>query len=324
MAGKDKDTYFLFPLIFYIDKTGTDALQRFSLEPLMFTTSILKQNVRELASAWRHVGIVPPCPDPNSTAEEVMQHFHHCLDILLEELVYLQRDPPLVHLTINGETVSRRLLLPVAFVMGDQPSQDKHCGRKSANVVGAGRIHRQCMTSSIHAACTTLPCSPVAVRHIKVLSHLAVQSKAELISLVLDKLPDARKGERTPVEKKQKNTLMDHLKRRTKFARMVLETVYSMYPIRNAWSNVCFGSNEDGIYRATLDDPMHYSEAGLFLYLAQVSFVSMTTVERTTMEKKIRSRFEKKDLASKLTSPAESIQLASHARRNLLQMRKLV
>jgi hypothetical protein len=37
----------LFPLIFYMDKTGTDAMQQFPLEPVMFTTSLLKRSVRE-------------------------------------------------------------------------------------------------------------------------------------------------------------------------------------------------------------------------------------------------------------------------------------
>jgi hypothetical protein len=57
------------PIIFYIDKTGTDVMQRFPLEPLMFTTTLLKREIRETASSWRHLGFVPPCDDAAATAE---------------------------------------------------------------------------------------------------------------------------------------------------------------------------------------------------------------------------------------------------------------
>ena len=36
-----EDLDFLLPLIFYIDETGTDAFQRYPLEPLMFTVGII-------------------------------------------------------------------------------------------------------------------------------------------------------------------------------------------------------------------------------------------------------------------------------------------
>ena len=114
----------LFPLIFYIDKTGTDAMQRFPLEPLMFTTSLLKRCVRENTNAWRHLGFIPPCDKHGAT----MQSFHECLAELLSELKVFQSNPPTISFTFEGQTISKRLLLPVAFVMGDQLSQDKHCG----------------------------------------------------------------------------------------------------------------------------------------------------------------------------------------------------
>jgi hypothetical protein len=66
--GIDHTKDWLFPLIFYIDKTGTDAMQRFPLEPFMFTTTILKRCVRERASAWRHLGFIPHA---TMTLEEV-------------------------------------------------------------------------------------------------------------------------------------------------------------------------------------------------------------------------------------------------------------
>jgi Plavaka transposase len=124
----------LMPIIFYIDKTGTDVMQRFPLEPLMFTTTLFKHEIREKASSWRHLGFVPPCDDAAATAELSMQCFHDCLATLLSGLLeLLQRNPPTVQFIVDKKMYRKRLILPVAFVIGDQLSQDKHCGRKSVN-----------------------------------------------------------------------------------------------------------------------------------------------------------------------------------------------
>lgn len=266
----DRANEWLFPLIFYIDKTGTDAMQRFPLEPLMVTTSVLKQKFREKASCWRHVGFVPPFDLAEGTkqshhAEENLQVFHRCLSVLLADLVTLQKEPPTVKFILDGVEVKKRLILPVAFVMGDQLSQDKQCGRRAVNAGGAGRIHRRCMCSCLHAACTDSLCQPVRKVDIENIVSLALECK----SLFLE--PEQ--------------------KRRAKFAKEVLEKCYSMYAIENAWSTICFGTNEGGIYSATLDDPMHYCDSGSFKYLAEVAFLSMQKVESGKMENFIQGRF---------------------------------
>ena len=44
---------FLLPIIFYIDKTGTDVMQRHGLEPLLFTTSVISRKARQDVRSWR-------------------------------------------------------------------------------------------------------------------------------------------------------------------------------------------------------------------------------------------------------------------------------
>jgi len=56
---KDPSCQFLIFLIFFIDKTGIDGMQRFGLEPLRFTPSIFKRGVRVHSFAWRTLGYVP-------------------------------------------------------------------------------------------------------------------------------------------------------------------------------------------------------------------------------------------------------------------------
>ena len=78
---------------------------------------------------------------------------------------------------------------------------------------------------------------------------------------------------------------------RSQVAREILEKVFSLYPVRNAWSSLSFGSNNNGIHRATLDDPMHYNSTGLFSYLAQIAFGGLLPKEAQELEEYLREDF---------------------------------
>jgi hypothetical protein len=55
-------------------------------------------------------------------------------------------------------------------------------------------------------------------------------------------------------------------------AKNICEFVLSMYPVKNAFDNIGFGANPFGIFRAALDDTLHFSEAGYFQYLNQTIY----------------------------------------------------
>jgi hypothetical protein len=84
MMVTNPETDLLFPIQIYTDATPpTDAMQRFPLEPVMFTTTLLKRSEREKSGSWRHLGFIPPCDDPAATPEQAMQWFHDCLNVIL-------------------------------------------------------------------------------------------------------------------------------------------------------------------------------------------------------------------------------------------------
>jgi hypothetical protein len=75
------------------------------------------------------------------------------LNILLEDVVELQKNPPLLTLNLFGKVYNIQLILEVAYVIGDQLSQDTHCCRKKINSGGAGWVHRSsCLTSFVNAS----------------------------------------------------------------------------------------------------------------------------------------------------------------------------
>ena len=288
----DAENDWLFPIVFYADKTGTDVMQRFPLEPLMFSTSVLKRNVRERSISWRHVGFVPPSDAGINNPEKNLQVYHDSLAVLLSELIHYQRSPPTITFTLGGQQVTKRFLFPVAFIIGDQQAQDKHCCRKAVNNGGAGRIHRRCMCSSMTGTDTSgrycrVGCGTKIRQNIERLTEI-VQHGRDLQPVVSEAIGDV------PFTAQQRLRLEAYIKRRSRCARSILEKVYSTYAVNNAWSHVCFGRNPEGVYRATLDDPMHYCDSGSFMYLAKVAFLSMTETERVEMEGIIKSYFVSK------------------------------
>ncbi len=50
----------MLPIILYMDKTGTDVNQRYSLEPVLFSLAALPREQRESRHSWRHLGFILP------------------------------------------------------------------------------------------------------------------------------------------------------------------------------------------------------------------------------------------------------------------------
>lgn len=281
---------FVLPLVIYMDKTGTDMYQRYPLEPVMFTLSIFRRAIREKEQSWRHLGFIPDLTSctqkdddgsnscgANSTTKSV-QLYHDCLRAILSRLVSLQKNPPVVTLDFGGNKQRCALILPVSIVTGDQLSQDKNCGRKAV-ASGAGRLHRSCMTSHYQvASCTakSTRCTPVSKRVLERLSNIAQSDKEGSV--------DHQRLFATMDVSVDNATARNLLIRRAKIARVVLEDVLSTHPINNAWNEVDFGDNINGIHQATVDDFMHYHESGLGMYVGQVAYLGLTKTERNQIE----------------------------------------
>ena len=154
-----------------MDKTGTDSLQRYSLEPVLFTTAPIPREAREKDASWRHLGFIPPlmkCDTNTETYDQKQsQLYHDLLAVLLEDLILAQKNPPVVTIERNGVRIELIARLPVMIVMGDQKSQDTLCGRKHANSGGAGRVHRSCMCSYLTVDDAAHKCVDVCSQTIK-------------------------------------------------------------------------------------------------------------------------------------------------------------
>ena len=281
----DKDKEIMLPLILYMDKTGTDALQRYSLEPVLFTTAAIPREVREKDGSWRHLGFIPPLAKSDKNCEAYdqtqLQLYHDFLAVLLEDLILAQKNPPVVTIERNGMKMELIARLPVMIVMGDQKSQDTLCARKHANSGGAGRVHRSCMCSYITVDDADHQCVDVCSQTIKAFVASALTPNDKLIEIANQYSSNGNN--------KEKKVIENYLKRQQQMNSQILSYPFTQHAVRNAFDEVDFGSWSSGIFKATFDDFMHSTESGLFEYVADLVFAGLTKTEKQDLESVIRT-----------------------------------
>jgi hypothetical protein len=275
------------PIILYADKTGTDAFQRYSLEPWMFRLGILRRHIRERASSWRHLCFIPDLHQQSAdskSSEHTADTCHRCLDALLAELKLLQENPPKMWVRLGNMTKYVTVHLPIAFVMGDQMSNDVVCLRRQAKVGGC-RMHLSCMCSYLGMADYTKNCQWVDAELIQGLYDAHVSSKSTSSSLAkATPLENNDSFEAFPNGTSNKKIVKYH-KRRAQMSYLFLTQVMTTFPVQNAFWEMCFGDNKNGIYRAAIDDMMHFSpESGFFHYVIETTYHPMTELEHLAVD----------------------------------------
>jgi hypothetical protein len=145
---------FLLPIIIYLDKTGTDMNQRYSLEPISFSLGIIKRKVRNQFSAWRVLGYLTDLEVSSKAARKNASKASNrgrnlrnqgvVLRCSLETLLKWQDKRIPFDLRL-GEYIKNVNLVPtVTFVMGDGKNADACSGRYSSHAKGVKRMCRAC------------------------------------------------------------------------------------------------------------------------------------------------------------------------------------
>ena len=273
----------MLPIVLYMDKTGTDVNQRYSLEPVLFSVAAIPREHRESRHSWRHLGFVPQkqrCSDEESSSN--LQFYHNCLSYLLDGLRAAQKNPPTVTVKLNGlDIVERRALLPLMVVMGDQLSQDTLCGRLKSNSGGAGRVHRSCMCSYLNIDDPYHTCKKVNSATLQLLTKYATITEQDISSTI---------GSNPIFSSTLKQTRITRnflLKQRNMF-RTILRHPFTAHAVKNAFDGINFGSWLGGIHDATFDDFMHSVEAGMVSYITETVYDGLTKKEKETVEELTR------------------------------------
>jgi hypothetical protein len=294
----------MLPIILYMDKTGTDVNQRYSLEPVLFSLAAIPREQRESRQSWRHLGFLPQklnTTDEDDTVSS-LQFYHDCLYFLLDGMREAQKNPPTVSIKVpTGNTVKKRALLPLMVVMGDQLSQDTLCGRLKSNAGGAGRVHRGCMCSYLNVDDPYNECKSVNMSTLHLLTTYATTSDEEM-DLKISSIPTF--GNNT----KHGRTAKAYLQKQRGMFRSILRHPYTTHPIKNAFTGINFGSWSSGIHDATFDDFMHSVEAGMIAYITETVYDGLTKKEKETVEDLTRQMLDNQRCSTVSTYPRWRLQ----------------
>jgi len=255
------ETDMMLPIILYIDKTGTDTLQRYSLEPVLFTTAALSRESRENRQFWRHLGFIPSSKTVEDS-KEALQFYHQCLGRILTGLKDAQQLKPLVKVTQPaGFTSYFRAHLPLMIILGDQLSNDHLCCHRKANSGGAGRVHRSCMCSYIATDDHTTSCEPIPKELFDEMIAFSTRTIEDVERIIDEEKVISDKS----ATKLLNSRTMKYARRQKKMFNVILGKPYTTHPVVSAFHDIDFGAWKSGVYDATFDDFMHSCEEGLMV-----------------------------------------------------------
>jgi hypothetical protein len=266
---------FLLPLIFYGDRTGTDALQRHGIELFMLSTSIITLAQRQFVRAWRVLVYLADLKAKASAKSQTdklgkpQRDYHKCLELALQSLIMAQNNVIMVHLRLGDQVKLVRLHIPVAMLINDGKSADVICNRYQS-YQKCGRISRACDAPSANCSSDYFKCNYLKQQEMDLLQSMALGASFRQ----LERAP-------TPQERQiQQNA-------QTRLAQM------STHAVRNAFSNICFGGDPRGIYGATPTDLMHAFNEGLLKYCMKVIFDRIPPSKKAKLDDLVDKVFAK-------------------------------
>ena len=114
-------------IILFSDGTHVTSMSKdkLSMNPLMFTLSIIPHWLHNQPFAWSPLGYLPKLP-PTRKLGQNMDTFHHCLNMLLSGVVKAQCDGGLTWklLTNDGREILLCFKVPLCYMIGDVEGHD--------------------------------------------------------------------------------------------------------------------------------------------------------------------------------------------------------
>lgn len=277
--GKD-GREFLIPIILYMDKTGTDVYQRYSLEPILFTLGVFSRQIRNQTRAWRPLGFVPDLQLSSTSMKHAARssqwgkgiserNYHTCLRVALESFIECQQRSKTATglkawLRIGHLVKAVNLVVPLCIVIGDAKSGDMLCGRYGA--YNTSRLSRACSVSLKECANPKHQCILVNSRMFENWCSLAP----------------------APVKFRKKG-VMSFASGDTEYLKKLHAA--SQHRHISAFVDVDFGANTRGISGATPTDLMHAFLEGVLKYLLRIIVAPLSHDEKASLDSLITHVF---------------------------------
>ena len=150
---KDPDKDFLLPICFACDETKLKGKGKTGCWPLLFSTTIFNQKLRNKSTAWRPLGYIYDLNIVDSKAERKGQtneykgeRLHAIFRTVLKLFIDAQNSGLLDNITVTLGGVERvvNLRIPCVFIIGDMQGGDKICCSSAGYSNKMSRLCRKC------------------------------------------------------------------------------------------------------------------------------------------------------------------------------------
>jgi len=167
---------FLVPIIFAIDEAKLQAGGNNQCCPVMFTTTLFSQKLRNTPLVWRPLGYIYDTNAMETTKEKQNQdmdlkhtRMHLIYAKVLETFVKSQNDESLnnISLNIGGFTKTVNIKIPCMFIIGDIQGGDKICCTSATYRDSVNRICRKCDVSGPNCGDPDYECNLIQMETIK-------------------------------------------------------------------------------------------------------------------------------------------------------------
>ena len=222
------DDDFLVPIIFACDETQVSTMGQIGAWPIMFSTSLLSQELRNKPEGWRPLGYIYDLKIVESQSQHSRQsndikytRIHQIIKAIINSFIKCQRDTSLHNITLALGPFTKlvNLKVPLAFIIGDMVGGDKLCSCSPSYQTTLCRICLKCNIYGKDTGDPLVECQKINMSKVK-----------ELVN-------------NNDIEKLQ---------------------ALNQYNVDNAFFHVCFGGCPYGIFSAACPtEPLHALEIGI-------------------------------------------------------------
>jgi hypothetical protein len=263
----------------YVDKTGTDAYNRTSVEPLVFTLTLFTNNVRNSSKYWRVLALLPSSLYHKQTKKHTfgasVRNYHIALTAAFQEFISLQKNPPIVRLRIGNEVQMVRARLFWVNTIADGLANEQLVGRIQ-NRMSSPRLSRACHCPQHLADNYRLHCRYLREKSVErlVVAGLGPSSTSDGWSNYLNSIED----------QSLRKTAELALEVRKKIAKGILKNVFGQHLVDLVWFQIDQGPNPRGCFGSTSVDPMHAFEEGVVPYILSVILDPLSETAKSNID----------------------------------------
>ena len=308
------------PLILYSDKTGVDKIEKNTLEPIMATSPLLKNSVRENHNNWFYIGLVPNLNQSSGANRRRLKgkvrhrsshtrDYHSCLRAILRSLCQVQQEKPVLQHR-RGDIIQCRITsFPIACVIGDNLFHNSLDGRIGNASKSSVRLSRRCLTPFHQASLVPHACLPVDNYVVRRLSMAALGCEYRQPHVVYKvqsgDVRNEQSGAKVGTNLESWNTFlmsasnstqyrikMQRLKKiRSKLCDRILQKVLGYHAVDNVIHDLDIGKRENGYNDIMPADILHSIQSGIIPRVLEASILVLSDGVKSSIDEFVNTVF---------------------------------